>query len=44
MGACGNAGINPATQYLGTTDAQDLVVRTNAVQRFAFLNGTGTWP
>ena len=37
----GNAGINPATQYLGTTDAQDLVVRTNAVQRFAFLNGTG---
>ncbi|MCB0783617.1 MAG: hypothetical protein KDC02_05180, partial [Flavobacteriales bacterium] len=26
---------------LGTTDAQDLVVRTNAVQRFAFLNGTG---
>ncbi|GGH25011.1 hypothetical protein GCM10007423_08910 [Dyadobacter endophyticus] len=30
----GNAGINPATNYIGTTDAQPLLLRTNAAERF----------
>ncbi|MGE3800518.1 MAG: hypothetical protein AB7H80_05815, partial [Candidatus Kapaibacterium sp.] len=30
----GNGGTNPATNFLGTTDAQALVVRTNNVERF----------
>jgi hypothetical protein len=29
----GNAGTNPATNFLGTTDAQNLIFRTNNVQR-----------
>lgn len=29
----GNAATNPATQFLGTTDAQDLVFRTNNLER-----------
>ncbi|NQY07188.1 MAG: hypothetical protein HRT68_13615, partial [Flavobacteriaceae bacterium] len=28
----GNAGTNPATNFVGTTDAQDLVIRTNNVE------------
>lgn len=30
----GNAGTNPATNFLGTTDLQNLVFRTNNVERF----------
>lgn len=30
----GNAGTNPAVNFLGTTDAQDLVLRTNSTERF----------
>ncbi len=29
----GNSGTNPATNFVGTTDAQDLVVRTNNIER-----------
>ncbi len=29
----GNAGTNPTTQFLGTSDAQPLVVRTNNLER-----------
>jgi hypothetical protein len=29
----GNAGTNPATNFIGTTDAQDFVVRTNNTER-----------
>ena len=29
----GSAGTNPATNFIGTTDASDFVVRTNAVER-----------
>ncbi|MCO6465827.1 MAG: hypothetical protein J5I53_04345, partial [Bradyrhizobiaceae bacterium] len=36
----GNSGTNPATNYLGTTDAQPLVVRTNATERLR-VNATG---
>lgn len=33
----GNAGIDPATQYLGTSDAQPLVVRTSGQERMRIL-------
>ncbi len=36
----GNAGTNPATQYLGTQDAQPLVIRTNATEAVR-INATG---
>ncbi|MCO6466829.1 MAG: hypothetical protein J5I53_09460, partial [Bradyrhizobiaceae bacterium] len=36
----GNAGTNAATNYLGTSDAQPLVVRTNATERLR-VNATG---
>jgi len=29
----GNAGTNPTSNFLGTTDAQDFVIRTNSVER-----------
>lgn len=32
-GLLGNAGTNPATDFVGTTDAQPLVFRTNATER-----------
>ena len=43
----GNASTNPAINYLGTTDAQDLVFKTNAATRFTItstgaLTQTGT--
>lgn len=44
----GNQGTNPSTNFLGTTDAQDLVIKTNAVQRMRITKtgsvgiGTGT--
>ncbi len=32
-GLAGNAGTSPATNFVGTTDAQDLVLRTNNLER-----------
>lgn len=37
----GNAGTNPATNFLGTTDAQDLVLRTNNAERIRVSSNTG---
>ena len=37
----GNASTNPPTNYLGTTDAKDLVIKTNAVERLRVLNTNG---
>jgi hypothetical protein len=37
----GNAGTAPATNYLGTTDAQPLVIKTNATERMRILPTTG---
>ena len=37
----GNAGTNPAVNFLGTTDAQDLVLRANNVERFRLLSAGG---
>jgi hypothetical protein len=34
----GNAATNPATNYLGTSDAQDLVFRTNATEKMRILS------
>ncbi|OFY82685.1 MAG: hypothetical protein A3F72_02395 [Bacteroidetes bacterium RIFCSPLOWO2_12_FULL_35_15] len=36
----GNSGTNPATDYIGTSDAQDLVFKTSDVQRMR-INTTG---
>ena len=43
----GNTGINPSTNFLGTTDGQPLVVKTNGVERLRFdaagnINQTGS--
>src|SRR6188768_517237 len=38
----GNANIAAGTNYLGTSDPNDLVFRTNAVERGRLL-GTGNW-
>ncbi len=35
----GNAGTNPATNFLGTTDNQDLVFRTNNSEKVRILSG-----
>jgi hypothetical protein len=35
----GNTGINATTNFLGTTDAQDLVVKTNNAERFRVKSG-----
>ena len=35
----GNASINPATQFIGTTDAQAFVVRTNNTSRLTIASG-----
>jgi hypothetical protein len=37
----GNAGTVPATNFLGTTDNQDLVVRTNNTERMRVLGANG---
>ncbi len=37
----GNSGTNPGINFLGTTDAQSLVFRTNNVQRARFDESTG---
>ena len=42
----GNTGTNPATNFIGTTDAQDVVFKTNNTERLRIVNGvsasTGT--
>lgn len=35
----GNAGTNPATNFLGTTDAADLVFRTNSTEKVRITSG-----
>jgi len=35
----GNAGTNPATNFIGTTDAQDWVIKTNNIERMRVLSG-----
>ncbi len=35
----GNAGTTPATNFLGTTDAQDLVIRTNNTEKIRVQSG-----
>jgi Chaperone of endosialidase len=37
----GNAGTTPATNFVGTTDAQDMVVRTNNTERMRVLQSNG---
>ena len=37
----GNAGTNPATDYVGTSDAQHFTMRTNNVERMRLQTGTG---
>lgn len=45
-GLTGNSGINAATNFIGTTDAQDLAFRTNGAERLRILSsgnvGIGT--
>jgi hypothetical protein len=45
-GLIGNSGTNPATDFIGTTDAQPLVVKTNSTERMRILStgniGIGT--
>lgn len=38
-GSSGNSGTNPATDFLGTTDAQPLILRTNSTERIRILSG-----
>ncbi|MDP4231219.1 MAG: hypothetical protein Q8916_12530, partial [Bacteroidota bacterium] len=38
----GNAGTNPVTDFLGTTDNQNLVIKTNGVTRATFAGTPGT--
>ncbi|MDT0555599.1 hypothetical protein [Patiriisocius hiemis] len=35
----GNSGTNPATDFIGTTDAQDLVIRTNDTEKIRVESG-----
>ena len=35
-GLVGNSGTNPATNFLGTTDDKDLVIKTNNIERARF--------
>jgi hypothetical protein len=45
-GLTGNSGINPATQFIGTTDAQPLAFKTNGIETMRILStgnvGIGT--
>jgi hypothetical protein len=38
-GLTGNSGTNPATQFIGTTDAQPLAFKTNNTERIRILSG-----
>ncbi|MEQ1733066.1 MAG: hypothetical protein ABL940_05300 [Bacteroidia bacterium] len=37
----GNAGTNASTNFIGTTDAQDLVFKTNSIENMRILNTNG---
>jgi hypothetical protein len=41
-GLNGNSGTNPASNYIGTSDAQDLVFRTTGSERARILSGSAT--
>ncbi|MBI3218320.1 MAG: tail fiber domain-containing protein [Bacteroidetes bacterium] len=41
-GLTGNAGTNPATQFIGTSDAQDLIFKTNGVERLRINQTAGS--
>ena len=41
-GLTGNSGTNPSTNYIGTSDAQDVVFRTSGSERARILNGSAT--
>ena len=40
-GLLGNEGTNPSTNFIGTTDANDFIVKTNSVERLRFNNTGG---
>jgi hypothetical protein len=40
-GISGNAGTNPSTNFLGTTDNKDLIFRTNSTERMRISGTTG---
>ena len=40
-GLTGNAGTNPATQFIGTTDNQDLVFKRNNIESFRLSGASG---
>ncbi len=39
----GNSGTSPATNYLGTSDNNNLIFRTNALERGRILGTSGEW-
>ncbi|NOS91569.1 MAG: hypothetical protein HOP30_06580, partial [Cyclobacteriaceae bacterium] len=41
-GLTGNAATNPATQFIGTSDAQDLIFKTNGVERLRINQTAGS--
>ncbi|GHM99733.1 hypothetical protein WSM22_12230 [Cytophagales bacterium WSM2-2] len=40
-GLTGNTGTLPSTNFIGTTDAQDLVFKTNSAEKLRIVNATG---
>lgn len=40
-GLSGNAGTTAGTNFLGTTDGVDLVIKTNSIEKARFINSTG---
>lgn len=42
-GLTGNSGANPSTNFIGTTDAQPLVIKTNNTERVRVLSGGNVW-
>ena len=39
----GNAATNPATNFIGTTDAQDWVIKTNNTEKVRIINDVASW-
>ncbi len=39
----GNASTNSATNFIGTTDAQDWIIRTNNTEKFRITNDAASW-
>ena len=42
-GLTGNAGTNPTTQFIGTTDNQDVVFKRNNIESFRLSGASGTF-